>query len=283
MANPVLGPIGLQGRTETHRKELMTLYVTRQNQEFVTSRYMQLCDVELINASVQLVGEPGLSGSGYAVGAAYINYDTGPAADELLKEKFMFHNTTINLLNPTNGQGVTSNVYGSEQPNRMVERPHLNHSNVNVRITGMRENHQFRQDEKDPANQLDFCIPTDLGLADHRATLASWPPTPLLLERARLEQMLKVETQFVGSGSPAIRQARFVEDWADSPVEIAKLQAVTPILGVPNSTRNPDGTIMYFPSNNEDILLDPIAICQVPGNLIVAMKLIFQITPRTQL
>lgn len=264
MANPVLGPIGLQGRTETHRKELMTLYVTRQEERFITSRYMQLCDIELINAEVQLVGEPGLSGSGFPVGAAYTSTATPTT---LTKGEFMFHNSTINVVEAINGQGIESTVMGQMLPNRIVERPHLNHRNVNVRIEGMRANHQFRQDELNASNQLDLCIPTDLGLAEHRALLASWPPTPIVMEAVRLEQQMVVSTDFSGNGPVVQRRARFVQDWADSDA----------------SRRNADGTVKYFTNNNEKIDEQDPNICLVPSNMIVAMKLIFQITPRTTL
>jgi hypothetical protein len=243
MSHQVLGPNGLLGRTETHRSQLMTLWVTRQNQEFITSGDLQLSDVELINATVELVGEPGVGNVG--------NTST-------------LHKSTINSLNAINDVGQTSSVYGVDLPNLISQKTHINHGHVSVGLQGMTQGHQFRQDAIHLDNRIELAIPTDLGLIKSRDTLASWPPTPIMLEAVKLEQRIRVSTVFFGNGAEARRIARFVEDWADA-----------------TSSRNTDGTVQWFAGDDEG--QSSAVNCQVPANCIVGMKLVFNIKPRTTL
>lgn len=288
MVNPVLGPIGLQGRTETHRSQLMTLYVTRQNQEFVTSRYTQLCDVELVNATVQLVGEPGLNGTGIIPAGFNLLDDKDKVG--LGKPNVPGYRNSINLFGSINGvanttstnvANITSEVYGIRLPNRISQKPHLNHRFVNVRIDGMREQHQFKQDEIDQSNQLDFVVPTDMGLQQDRASLAVWPPTPLELQRVHLQQRLRVSTEFAGTGPRQNRIGRFVEDWADSASVISHIKSTN----TADNTRGPQGEVWYYPEGKtyyNDATTEWVSP-RVPSNLITCMVLTFKITPRTQL
>ena len=248
MSNPVLDPHGVTQRYQTHRSKLMTLWVTRQGQEFVTSGDLQLCDVELISASVELVGEPGIGNVGLVTGT------TAP------------HKGTVNLLHTVNDAGQTSTVYGIQSDNRILTKTHINHGHVNVSIVGMTQGHQFRTDISQPGNDLELLIPTDLGLSMNRHV--SWPPMPLLLENVHLQQNIKVHAVFAGTGPRNARIARFTEDWADSP-------AVT------GTTRNVDGTVRYFVDDDEGQASEEE--CQVPSNCIDALKLVFKVTPRTVL
>ena len=243
MSHSVLTANGLAGRTETHRSQLMTLWVTRQNQEFITTGDLELADIELINATVELVGEPGVGNIG----------DTST-----------LHKSSINSSNVINEVGVTSSMYGLTLPNLISQKTHLNHGHVSVGIAGMTQGHQFRQDAVHLDNRIELSIPTDLGLIKSRDALASWPPTPIKLEAVKLEQRIRVYTNFFGNGAAPDRIGRFVEDWADA-----------------TGNRNSNGTVTWFPGDDEGQA--SIQVCQVPSNLITGMKLVFNIKPRTAL
>ena len=245
MSNAVLDPVGVSQRYETHRSKIMNLWVTRQGQQFVTSGDLQLCDVELINASVQLVGEPGIGNFG------------GSSAP---------HRSTFNEIHAVNNAGQTSIVYGIESENRILQKTHLNHGHLNISIGGMTQSHQFRTDISQAGNDLQLLVPTDLGLSTGRDP--SWPPMPLLLENVHLQQNLQVNCVFAGSGPARSRLARFTEDWADS-VQVA------------GTTRNADGTIRYFINNDEGQA--SLQECQVPANCIDSIKLVFKVSQRTTL
>lgn len=243
MSNAVLGPSGVAGRYHTHRSQLMTLIVTRQGQEFVTSGDLQLCDVELVNASVELVGEPGLGNNG-VIGST--------------------HKSTMNTLHAVNEQGTTSTVYGLVAENRIQNKTHLNHGHLNISIIGMTQGHQFRKDVSVPGNNIDFLIPTDNGLAQYQEK--NWPPVPLKLENVHLQQNLRVESVFAGTWPNALKVARFTEDWADTSG---------------GTKRNADGTVRYIVGNDETQA--SVAECQVPANCIDMIKLVFKVSPRTEL
>lgn len=243
MSHTVLGPNGLIGRTQTHRSQLMTLWVTRQNQEFITTGDMQLADIDLVNATVELVGEPG-------------DGNVGVTTTE--------HKTSMNSANAINDVGATSSVYGLDLPNLISQKTHLNHGHVNVGVEGMTALHQFRQDALHCDNHIAFAIPTDLGLLSSRSALASWPPMPLTLEAVKMEQRITVNTAFFGNGPASVKTARFVEDWADA-----------------TGSRNQDQTVTWFGSNDEG--QSSSETCLVPANCIVGMKLVFNIRPRTTL
>ena len=243
MSHSVLGPNGLAGRTQTHRSQLMTLWVTRQNQEFIISGDLQLADVDLINATVELVGEPGIG-------------NVGNTSVE--------HKSTINSLNGINDVGQKSIVYGQELPNLISQKTHLNHGNVSVGITGMTSGYQFKQDLRYLDNQVELSIPTDLGLIKSRDALSCWPANPITMEAVHLEQRLRVNTTFFGNGPVTTRVARFLEDWSDAV-----------------GNRNPDGVVQWFAGGDEG--QSSAAECIVPANCIVGMKLVFNIRPRTTL
>lgn len=234
------------GRVQTTKPQLMTLWVTRQGQEFTTSGDMQHSDVELINASCELVGEYG------ALNGGYVNCGVG-GTGITLGQAYL---STVNI-QAVNGPTITSNVNGDLLSNQIVMHPHLNHGHVNVQIEGITDSYLFRRDTQHIDNsQLELLIPTDLGLLSQRNSY--WPATPLKMEAVRVQQKIKVNTAFAGSGPINNRIGRFVEDWADS-------SAVKSTI----TTRLSDGTINYYNGTTP----------QVPGNLINAIKLVFKVTP----
>jgi len=230
----------------------MTLWVTRQGQSFVTSGDLQLCDVELVNASVELVGEPGKGNVGSVSG-----YVAGDSSVEP-------YNGTMNLLHAVNDAGTTSTVYQIEGENRIQSKTHINHGLLNINIVGMTQGTQFRKDVSVGGNNLELLVPTDNGLITQR--FAAWPSTPLLLENVHLQQNLRVECTFAGTWPQSKRIARFVEDWADTPG---------------GTKRNTDGTVRYFVGDDEG--QSSTAECQVPANCVQFVKLIFKVSPRVEL
>lgn len=266
MSHATLGPTGITGRTETHRGQLMTLWVTKQDQEFVTTNDLQLCDVELVNASVELVGEPGFGNTGL-VNTGFVQ--ATPTASQA-------YNGSINYLYAVNqpGPGGVSNVFGYNQTNRVLMKKELHHGHVNVHIEGMTKSHQFRQDDAQAGNVgVELAIPTDMGLMSNRAAIQQWPTHPVVIEAVHLQQRMRVKTEFMGTAPSTEKRARFVEDWADS--EIVKQQIA------PEVTRNEDNTVRYFEGNLEGTA--QTSECIVPSNCINVMKLVFRIRPRTTL
>ncbi len=246
MSNAILGPSGVAGRYQTHRSQLMTLWVTRQGQSFVTSGDLQLCDVELINASVHLVGEPGIGNVGIT---------SGPTTP---------HKTTVNLLHSVNDAGTSSTVYGVSSENRVLDKTHLTHKHMSISIIGMTQGHQFRQDISQEGNNVQLLVPTDYGLEHYRDT--NWPPQPIMLENVHLQQNLRVECTFAGTWPTIKRVARFTEDWADT---------------AGGTKRNADKTVRYFVNDDEG--QSSAQECQVPANCVDAVKLVFKVSPRTEL
>jgi hypothetical protein len=202
--------------------------------------------VELINARVKMVGEPGIGNVGI------VNGTTTP------------HKGTMNLLHAVNDAGISSTVYGIESENRIIQKTHLDHGHVNVTIQGMTRGHQFRNDVTQPGNNLHLVIPTDMGLTQHRDV--NWPSLPIMLENVHLEQRIRVESVFTGTWPETKKVARFTEDWADTPG---------------GTKRNTDGTVRYFVNDDEG--QSSAQECQVPANCIDSISLLFKISPRTEL
>ena len=264
MSHTTLTGEGLMDRTQTRRSQLMTLWVTRNNQEFITTNDLSLCDIDLLSASCELVGEPAQGAKG--------------------------GRTTINT-QPPNLAGSTSTVYGNPLSNSLEFRTGINHGQVNVEIDGMTEPHQFRQDAQHGDNQLEFVIPTDAGLEANRMAMQSWPPQPVELSAVKLKQRLRVHTSFVGSLPKEKRVARFVEDWANQTLLSADAQAVLGTLINTPYQRNNNLRPTWFSLPNRDVpsttvgekltgIVDSAETCHVPSNCIVALKLVFNIKPR---
>ena len=261
MSHTTLSGSGLMERTQTRRSQLMTLWVTRQGQEFITTNDLSLCDVELINATCELVGEPGSGNNG--------NIGTYRVGTNL-----------IDINSPSLPLTEYDQVYGQKISNSMDFRTGINHGHVNVQIEGMTEGHQFRQDALHLDNKLEFVIPTDVGLERNRLIMESWPPQPIRVEAVKLQQRLRVFTNFLGNTSKDKRLSRFVEDWADA-----------------TGNRNLNGQPTWFrryptvydPTDVPPLgeantgIIEPDEICQVPGNCITALKLVFNIKPRAVL
>ena len=240
-------------RYQTHQEKIMTLYVTRKNQEFVVSNDLQLVDVELIRSSVELMGEPGFTGEG---GYANGGYDVaGLSTDEPTGNKAYM--STVNGLYAINKTG-TSTLYGTTGTNSITHLPHLNHGWVNVDIKGLTDGNQFLRDDGLEDNRLSLIVPTDHGLISVRSAQQNGPPTELRLERVKMEQRLRVNLHFAGTWPEDKRQARFVEDYADT---------------VPATFRNTDGTVKTHGTTD----------CIIPSNMVVCAMLQFKIKPRTTL
>jgi hypothetical protein len=262
MSHRTLEGSGLMDRTQTRRSQLMTLWVTHQGQEFITTNDLSLCDIELVGATCELVGEP--------------------------EDGNITGRTTHNEHAP-NLAGTTSTVFGTTVSNTLDFRTGINHGHLNVQIEGMTEGHQFRQDARHLDNQLEFVIPTDAGLEANRLLLQSWPPQPIRVEAIKLKQRLRVFSTFLGNQPENTRAARFVEDWA---VQNEVPYDITSVAGTLNSTYlNNDGRVNWFslpdravPHTTEGEKLTGIVssdeTCHVPSNCITALKLVFDIKPR---
>lgn len=215
----------------------------------MTSGDLQLCDVELINAHVTLVGEPGTGNRG--------SVDSGTTKP---------YKNSYNFVHAVNNAGVTSKVYGVAGENRVLTKTHIDHNHLNVNIVGMTQGHQFRKDVSQSGNDISLMVPTDAGIIYKQDY--NWPSTPLMLENVHLQQNLRVECAFSGNWPLVKRVARFTEDWADA-------DDGTTI------KRNTDGTVRYFVGDSEGQA--STAACQVPSNCIDSLKLVFKVSPRTEL
>lgn len=257
MTSRSVEPNQIPHRYETHRERPLTLYVTRQNQQFDIGSDLQLCDVHLVRSSVELVGEPGWApgrqiGAGHVVGA----YDT-LGADKSLQAPT--YGGTVNELYAINK--TTSVFEGQTFQNGIEHKSSLNHGWVDVHIEGLTDSVHFMRDDSKSDNQLEFCLPTDSGLLSARTAQQNGPPQDVMLERVKLQQRIRVRTSYVGTAPLQKRVARFVEDFADSN---------------PSTYRDAEGFVKYFDESG----LGP---CQLPANLISCMILQFKVKPRTQL
>lgn len=246
---------GIYRRYETHHKKTLTLYVTRQNQQFTIAQGVTLSDLELIRSSVELVGEPGFAyttqvGRGHTEGA----YDT--AGSDTAEVNFTY-GSTLNTLYAMNQTG-SSTVLSTTEPNAVIHKTHLNHGWVNVAITGMTQGRSFMRDDGYEDNSFDLILPTDNGLISTRAAQQSGAPHTIKLENVQLEPRVVVNTQFSGNWPKSRRVARFVEDFADTDA---------------TTLRNDDGTVKYYDASGS-------GACQIPSNMINCMILQFTMTPR---
>lgn len=259
MTSRFVPPDDVYKRYETHHKKLLTLYVTRQDQQFVVANDITLCDLELIRSSVELVGEPGFAGGSAQIGQGHVQGAYAPdATAATLDVEEPNYNTTINRLYAMNFSG-TSTVKGYTAPNAIVHKTALNHGWLNVDVVGMAQNRNFMQDYSLDDNNLAIVVPTDSGLLSVRTAQQLGPPRPFIMENVKLEPTIRIQSQFAGNGSRQSRMARFVEDFADTD---------------PANYRSSDGTVKYYDTSG----LGP---CQIPANMINCMILQFQMTPRS--
>lgn len=245
----------MRQRYETHHEKLMSLYVTRQDQEFVVASDLQLVDINLVRSSVELVGEPGWAGAGQ-VGKGMTTgvHDTLGASVDLQKPGY---GCSINELYAMNTSTSTTN--GLEFSNGVQHKASLNHGWVNVGIRGMTDNTNFLQDDRSSDNQLQLMLPTDSGLLHARTAQQSGPPTPFMLENVKLQAKIRVHVDFAGTAPQQERVARFVEDFADAN---------------PSTYRQADGKVKYYTGSAP-------GPCQIPANLINCMVLQFKVKPRS--
>jgi len=248
MTSRFVQPDDIYKRYETHHKKILTLYVTRQSQQFVVSNDITLCNLELIRSSVELVGEPGVSGGFAAIGTFGNQIGQGHVHGGAVTS----YGETVNALyalnqNPTNG---------------IQHKTSINHGWMNIEIEGMSQGRNFMRDTRQDDNELSIVVPTDNGLLTLRAAQQLGPPTPIMLENIKLEQTITIRSQFAGNSSKQTRTARFAEDFADT-------DAAT--------FRSTDGTVKYYDDSNgaND------AECQIPANIVNSMILQFQMTPRS--
>jgi hypothetical protein len=248
MTSRYVQPDEIYKRYETHHKKVMTLYVTRQNQQFVVANDITLCDLELIRSSVELVGEPGVSAgnAGVATGTSQIGFgytqgSSGP------------YGSTVNALYDVNKTVVV---------NAVQHKTHINHGWMNIEIEGMSQARNFMRDDRQLDNELSLVVPTDSGIISIRAAQQNGPPHSLVLENIKLEQNIRIACQFAGSGSKQSRTARFVEDFADAD---------------PTTYRSSNGSVKYY----DDSGGAADTKCQIPSNLVNCMILQFQMTPRS--
>jgi len=257
MTSRFVTPDDVYKRYETHHKKILTLYVTHQDQQFVVANDITLCDLELIRSSIELVGEPGFAGGSGQIGFGHTQgaYAPGEATIDLQMPNYL---STTNQLYAMNTSG-TSMVRGVIAPNAIVHKTSLNHGWINIEIEGMSQARNFMRDDRQEDNELSIVLPTDNGLLAVRSAQQLGPPRPLILENIKLEQTIRIKSQFAGNSSKQQRTARFVEDFADT---------------LPATYRSADGTVKYYAESGT-------GPCQIPANMVNCMILQFQMTPRS--
>lgn len=246
-------------RYETHHTKTLTLYVTRQNQEFVISHDITLADIKLIRSSVELVGEPGYAvnsqvGKGFSPAAGY---DSAGAAKDTRSPSYL---SSVNQLWDPSVRTSPTVVYGIAGTNHVQHDVDINHGWASVHIEGMTQPRSFMTDDRQSNNNLDLVVPTDSGLMAARIASHAGMANPIVLENIQLQPRLRVRMSFLGSGSQASRTARFVEDYADTNSSLRS--SVT-------------GKVLYYDGAG------PNPGCQIPPNMVNCVLLQFEVTPRS--
>ena len=242
-------------RYETKLSNLMTLRVTRQGQTFRIGKDQQHVDLKLIQASVELVGEPGTEaqgGVGCGLGFVWDGAQVLTAAATSM--------TTLNQYEPNWTQTINPlyqySLYGDVLPNHVQTNSYLDHGWASVEIEGLTTNVMFQQDKLKTDNNIHLPLPTDLGLVQNRCALQSGY-RPMMLNNTTISNEIRVNTKFMGTAPDRKRIARFVQDWAD----------------VDPSTRYlASGEVDYYAGGS---------LCVVPANMISQMLLVFEVTPRS--
>lgn len=255
MTSRYVQPDDIYKRYETHHKKTMTLYVTRQNQQFVIANDITLCDLKLMRTSIELVGEPGLS-NGFAGIAG--NGGTIPKLSNQIG-----YGSTQGVTAATYCEALNLRKLNKSETNAVQHHSHLNHGWMNIEIEGMSQARNFMRDDRQLDNELSLVVPTDSGLISVRSAQQQGPVNPIVLENIKLEQNIRIASQFAGSAAKQVRTARFVEDWADLN---------------PTTYRLANGLVKYYNDTNGD---DEDTQCQIPANLVNCMILQFEMTPRS--
>lgn len=183
MSHPHLDPEALRGRYQNARSTLLSLWVTRQEEEFVIDNDERLCDIELVNAVALLVG----------------NYDQ----TELL--------TYQNLRDAPVKFPLwdTSMPFGCEDPLSLD----MFTTHVNVDVEGVTHAGHFMLDSGSPLNYNRFLVPTAAGL--NYDISASQLPSKSVLEACRMQPRIKIHTYFPGTLGKESRKVRFLQDIVD--------------------------------------------------------------------
>lgn len=255
MTSRYVQPDDIYKRYETHHKKTMTLYVTRQAQQFVVADDVTLCDLRLVRTSVELVGEPGVS-NGYTGIAG--NGTTIPANSNQIGYG---HTQGVNAI--TYCEALNLRLLNKSETNAIQHHTHLNHGWCNLEIEGMSQARNFMRDDRKMDNELSLVVPTDSGVINMRGPGQQAPGHPTILENIKLEPTIRIHSQFAGSAPKNVRTARFVEDFADLD---------------PATYRQTNGLVKYYNDTNghaEDTM------CQIPANIINCMILQFEMTPRS--
>lgn len=257
MTSRVLSHDEIYKRYETHHKKTLSLYVTRQDQEFVIADDVTLADLELIRSTVELVGEPGFAGDGTNTGSGIVGgvYDTQGADASTQNPLYC---SSINYLYPLNQGIASSKVRGQSALNSIEHRPGLNHGWANIEIDGLTQGTSFMRDLRYTDNHIDILVPTDSGLLANRAANSAGLAHSIKLENIKLEPKIKVRTSFIGNAPKAERTARFVEDFADTDKDNLRLL---------------NGRIKYYDEAG-------LGNCLIPSNMISCVVLQFLMTPR---
>ena len=249
-------------RYESRRPQLMTFVVTRQAQNFRFGASQDFCDIQLMRASVQLMGDPPIEDKGGLFGANGLTYNGVDVT------QYGYTHDSVNLISPVNHGGATSTVKNITGPNEIKLRDNsIMHDWVSVGIQGMMEPHHFLRDNTDNMNSITMITPTDMGVPAKRTGAMQSMNPPVKFEAVKLDQNLIVHTHFMGSLPQEKRLARFVEDYADTN---------------PSTLRNPDGTVKYF-ADQAGVFGATQSVSQIPANMINCMILEFLVTPRVAL
>lgn len=247
MTSRYVQPDDIYKRYETHHKKVMTLYVTRQNQQFVVASDITLCDLKLVRTSIELVGEPGKAG-----GQAGI-----PTTNQIGR------GNTGGVSGSSYGETVNTQTLNQVEANAVQHKSHLNHGWMNIEIEGMSQARNFMRDDRQIDNELSIVVPTDSGLFSVRSAQQQVAGHPILLENIKLEPTIRIASQFAGSAAKNVRTARFAEDFADT--DKSKYRTV-------------EGTIKYY-DDSGTVGLDTFP--QIPANIVNCMVLQFEMTPRS--
>ena len=227
----------------------MTLWVTRQNQEFVSTNDTSLCDVKLLSAVVHLTGEK----------------QTGNSISNV--PGYIWNNSLYNY------NGSTHTYKGGTYSSTRTLRSSVNMRDVNIDIRGMFDNHLFRQDAIHRDNQLSLVVPTDIGFIGYNL---QWPSTPIELNALRVEPKISVHSEFLGSAPSIDKQCIFLEDWADDE-PYRRVNGKIVYYATPNYLNGSQPT--QNDVNTPD-LTGGVYNCIHPSNLVSSIKLVFEITPR---
>lgn len=243
-------------RYESRRPQIMTMVVTRQKQSFQFDSSQDLADIELMRASVQLMGDPPNNNQGGLYG------NNGEAYNGVGLETYAYGFDRVNINSIINAPGITSKVYNIAGENAVqLHNNSIMHDWVTVNIRGMMEAHHFLRDNRSNINNVSLLLPTDMGIPAVRANSMQTSNPTATFDAVKLAQTLTVDTHFIGNAPEHDRLARFVEDFADTD---------------PSTYRNADGTVKYY----TDALPQ---VCQIPANMINCMILEFRLKPRVTL